>query len=54
MFGPGQPVELVMLDIEPAQASLGGLKMELEDGAYPLLTSLLYILFYNFIQFSFY
>jgi malate dehydrogenase len=38
MFGPKQPIDLVMLDIEPAQTSLGGLKMELEDGAYPLLT----------------
>lgn len=38
MFGPTQPIELVMLDIEPALTSLGGLKMELEDGAYPLLT----------------
>jgi malate dehydrogenase len=28
-----------MLDIEPAQTSLGGLKMELDDGAYPLLTN---------------
>lgn len=44
MFGPGQPVDLVMLDIEPVQASLNGLKMELEDGAYTLLTSLLYSL----------
>jgi len=37
-FGPDQPVELVMLDIAPALTSLGGLKMELDDGAYPLLT----------------
>ena len=46
MFGPTQPIDLVMLDIEPAQTSLGGLKMELEDGAYPLLTSVFQSLFF--------
>jgi malate dehydrogenase len=37
MFGPGQPVILHLLEIEPALPALGGVVMELEDGAFPLL-----------------
>jgi malate/lactate dehydrogenase len=37
MFGPDQPVSINMLDIEPAMKSLGGVVMELQDGAYPLV-----------------
>lgn len=37
MFGHNQPVILHLLDIEPARASLEGVKMELTDAAYPLL-----------------
>lgn len=37
MFGAKQPVILHLLDIEPAKAALEGVKMELLDGAYPLL-----------------
>jgi hypothetical protein len=36
VFGPDQPVILHLLDIEPAQVALGGVKMEMEDLAYPL------------------
>lgn len=37
MLGPNQPVILHLLDIEPAQRSLEGVKMELLDAAYPLV-----------------
>nr|QKY15196.1 NAD-dependent malate dehydrogenase (MDH) [Polytomella parva] len=37
MLGPNQPIVLHLLDIEPAKKSLEGVKMELIDGAYPLL-----------------
>jgi len=37
MFGPDQPVILHLLEIEPALPALGGVVMELEDGAFPLL-----------------
>lgn len=37
MFGPGQPVVLHLLEIEPALPALGGVVMELEDCAFPLL-----------------
>ena len=37
MLGPDQPVILHMLDIEPADEILKGVKMELMDGAFPLL-----------------
>jgi malate dehydrogenase len=37
MFGPNQPVILHLLEIEPALPALGGVVMELEDGAFPLL-----------------
>eukprot|EP00826_Nyctotherus_ovalis_P008945 TRINITY_DN12330_c0_g1_i11.p1 TRINITY_DN12330_c0_g1~~TRINITY_DN12330_c0_g1_i11.p1 ORF type:complete len:240 (-),score=87.15 TRINITY_DN12330_c0_g1_i11:48-767(-) len=42
VFGPDQPIELRMLDIEFMLESLKGLAMELEDCAYPLLTSVKY------------
>eukprot|EP00262_Sarcandra_glabra_P004033 TRINITY_DN14_c0_g1_i1.p1 TRINITY_DN14_c0_g1~~TRINITY_DN14_c0_g1_i1.p1 ORF type:complete len:332 (-),score=65.27 TRINITY_DN14_c0_g1_i1:283-1278(-) len=37
MLGPDQPVILHMLDIPPAAEALNGVKMELVDGAFPLL-----------------
>jgi malate dehydrogenase len=37
MFGPDQPVILHLIEIEPALAALGGVVMELEDCAFPLL-----------------
>jgi malate dehydrogenase len=37
MFGPDQPVILHLIEIEPALPALGGLVMELQDCAFPLL-----------------
>ena len=37
MFGPQQPVVLHLIEIEPAMPTLGGVVMELEDCAFPLL-----------------
>ncbi|HXR04854.1 MAG TPA: malate dehydrogenase [Verrucomicrobiae bacterium] len=37
MFGPNQPVILHLLEIEPALPALGGVVMELDDCAFPLL-----------------
>jgi malate dehydrogenase len=37
MFGPNQPVILHLLEIEPALPALGGIAMELDDCAFPLL-----------------
>jgi malate dehydrogenase len=37
MFGPDQPVVLHLIEIPPAMRALGGLVMELEDCAFPLL-----------------
>ncbi len=37
MLGAGQPVVLRLLEIEPAMKTLGGVVMELEDCAFPLL-----------------
>src|SRR5512143_2432585 len=37
MFGPGQPVILHLLEIEPALPALQGVVMELDDCAFPLL-----------------
>ncbi len=37
MFGPQQPVILHLIEIEPALPALGGVVMELDDGAFPLL-----------------
>jgi malate dehydrogenase len=38
LFGPGQPVVLRLLEVEPAMGQLEGVAMELEDCAFPLLT----------------
>jgi malate dehydrogenase len=40
LFGPNQPVALRLLEIEPAMKSLEGVVMELDDCAFPLLTSI--------------
>jgi len=37
VFGPDTPVVLQLLEIPPAMPSLGGVRMELEDCAFPLL-----------------
>src|SRR5271169_119984 len=37
MFGPDQPVILHLIEIEPALSALGGVVMELDDCAFPLL-----------------
>jgi malate dehydrogenase len=37
MLGPDQPVILQMLEIEPALGALAGVKMELDDCAFPVL-----------------
>ena len=37
MLGDDQPVILQLLDITPAMDALGGVKMELDDCAFPLL-----------------
>jgi malate dehydrogenase len=37
MFGPDQPVILNLIEIEPALPALGGVVMELDDCAFPLL-----------------
>ncbi len=37
MFGPDQPVILHLIEIEPALPTLGGVAMELDDCAFPLL-----------------
>src|SRR5436190_21865891 len=37
MFGPGQPLILHLIEIEPALPALQGVVMELEDCAFPLL-----------------
>ena len=40
MFGPDQPVELHLLEIEPALGTLQGVVMELQDCAFPLLNGI--------------
>jgi malate dehydrogenase len=40
MFGPGQPVVLRLLEIEPAMGALAGVVMELDDCAFPLLAGI--------------
>ncbi|MHB2028322.1 MAG: malate dehydrogenase [Acidimicrobiales bacterium] len=40
LFGPDTPVALRLLEIEPAMKSLEGVVMELDDCAFPLLTSI--------------
>lgn len=37
LFGADQPVELNLIDIAPAMDKLEGVKMELDDCAFPLL-----------------
>jgi len=37
LFGPDQPIVLHLLEIEPAMKTLGGVVMELDDCAFPLL-----------------
>ena len=37
MFGPDQPVALNLIEIEPAMKALEGVRMELDDCAFPLL-----------------
>jgi malate dehydrogenase len=39
MLGPDQQIQLRLLEITPALGALGGVVMELDDGAYPLLES---------------
>jgi malate dehydrogenase len=38
LLGPGRPIELRLLEIEPALKALEGVVMELDDGAFPLLS----------------
>jgi malate dehydrogenase len=40
IFGPGQKVALQLLEVTPVMPALEGVRMELEDCAYPLLTSI--------------
>lgn len=40
VFGPDQPVELRLIEIEPGMKPLMGVKMELDDCAFPLLTNI--------------
>jgi malate dehydrogenase len=40
MFGADQPVVLRLLEIEPAMGALGGVVMELDDCAFPLLAAI--------------
>jgi len=40
VFGPDQPMNLILLDIEPMMERLQGTVMEIEDGAYPLVESI--------------
>ena len=39
MFGPDQPVELLLIEIPSALQALAGVVMELQDCAFPLLQS---------------
>ena len=40
MFGPDQPVNLRLIEIEPAMGALKGTVMELDDCAFPLLNEI--------------
>jgi malate dehydrogenase len=40
MFGPDTPVQLRLLEITPALGALEGVAMELDDGAFPLLSGI--------------
>src|SRR5471030_2422347 len=42
MFGPDQPVILHLIEIEPALPALGGVVMELQDCAFPLLKGIVH------------
>jgi malate dehydrogenase len=42
MFGPGTELELQLLELEQALGALGGIAMELDDCAFPLLRSVSY------------
>lgn len=41
MLGPDQPIELVLFDLPRAKTAMQGVVMELQDCAFPLLTSVL-------------
>jgi malate dehydrogenase len=41
MLGPDTPVALQLLEITPALGALEGVKMELDDGAFPLLSEII-------------
>ena len=41
VFGADQPVDLCLIEIEPGMKALQGVKMELDDCAFPLLNSVL-------------
>jgi malate dehydrogenase len=41
MLGPDQPIALQLLEITPALGALDGVKMELDDCAFPLLTEII-------------
>ena len=40
IFGPDQPVDLNLIEIEPGMKALQGVKMELDDCAFPLLNNI--------------
>jgi len=40
LLGPNQPIELRLLDIPPLQKELEGVVMELQDGAFPVLSAI--------------
>ena len=40
VFGPDQPVNLRLIEIEPGMAALQGVMMELDDCAFPLLNAI--------------
>jgi len=41
IFGPDQPVDFSLIEIEPGMKALEGVKMELDDCAFPLLNKIL-------------
>ena len=43
MLGDDQPVILQLLDITPAMEALAGVRMELEDCAFPLLAGIVWL-----------
>ena len=47
MFGPEQPVVLHLIEIAPALPALEGVKMELDDCAFPLLQGVIPIFFFD-------